>query len=64
MADLLYSVLAFVPWAVSAWWSVKVIYGGSAVLLPLAGIFVAPLGWLHGVFLIFGGGGWLAIPIL
>lgn len=50
----------FVPFGTHIWWCIeRADETGSAVALLFVGFFVFPLGWLHGVSVLLGFGGWI-----
>ena len=55
---VLLGLLAFASWVTHIWWSLSGLFSGemdtlSKVVVALLGLFVPPLGCIHGVYLWF-----------
>lgn len=54
LAALAGPVIVHIVWCINA-----AAYTGSAIALLIAGLVITPIGWLHGVSVIIGLGGWV-----
>lgn len=57
---LLLAVIAIGPLVQHVVWCInQADQTGSAIALLIVGLIIAPVGWLHGVSVLFGLGGWI-----